>query len=121
MKVNVARNLLWPVALAVATVALTSAVLFRRSATARTAPSAAPAAPAQGVVCFGTVDLEAGVTSLFPLQGGRVAEVLVRENQAVAQGAEILRLDDKLARSRLAEADAGLELSRIQSRQARKR
>jgi multidrug resistance efflux pump len=66
------------------------------------------------------VDLEQGVTSLYPLQPGRVAEVLVRENQAVAEGTELLRLEDGMARSRLAEAEAARELSRFQLLQARK-
>jgi multidrug resistance efflux pump len=79
---------------------------------------ARPAAP--GVVCFGTVDLEYGTTSLSPLQPGRVAEVMVRENQVVPKGMELLRLEDAGPRSRLAEAEAALGLSRLQLEQARK-
>ena len=55
------------------------------------------------------MDLEHGVASLYPLQPGRVAEVLVAENQEVAQGAELLRLEDGIARSRLAEAEAAVD------------
>ena len=47
------------------------------------------------------------MTSLLPLQPGRVAEVLVAENQAVTQGAELLRLEDGIARSRLARSGGG--------------
>jgi multidrug resistance efflux pump len=72
------------------------------------------------VVCYGVVDLELGVTALGPLQPGRVAEVLVEENQAVPAGAVLLRLEDGAARSRLAEAEAGVELARLQVQQARK-
>ena len=66
------------------------------------------------------MDLEHGVASLYPLQPGRVAEVLVAENQEVTQGAELLRLEDGIARSRLAEAEAAVELAQLQLRQARK-
>ena len=66
------------------------------------------------------MDLEHGVASLYPLQPGRVAEVLVAENQEVAQGAELLRLEDGIARSRLAEAEAAVVLAQLQLRQARK-
>jgi multidrug resistance efflux pump len=72
------------------------------------------------VVCFGTADLENGVASLSPLQPGRVVEVLVQENQTVAAGTVLLRLEDDLARSRLTEAQAALEAAQVQLAQARK-
>jgi HlyD family secretion protein len=104
-----------------------AAVAFRRSAAAPSVPSLPRAVGAglaqeagEGVVCFGVVDLEHGVTALSPLQPGRVDAVLVRENQAVPAGAELLRLEDRAARSRLAEAEAAVELARLQVRQARK-
>jgi multidrug resistance efflux pump len=75
---------------------------------------------AQDVVCFGHVDLEHGVTSLYPLQPGRVAEVLVRENEAVAAGAVLLRLDGRAARTRCDEARAALEAAEIRLAQAEK-
>jgi multidrug resistance efflux pump len=111
---------------AIAAVLLAAALFFRSAATARDAPSVSSpphsaARPAeQGVVCFGTVDLEYGTTSLGPLQPGRVAEILVRENQVVPEGTELLRLDDAGPRSRLAEAEAALGLSRFQLEQAQK-
>ena len=76
--------------------------------------------PDQGVVCFGHVDVEHGVTSLYPLQPGRVVEVLVRETQSVQAGDVLLRLDDALARQRLREAEADLEAAQAQLGQARK-
>jgi multidrug resistance efflux pump len=112
-----ARRLLGPVLVAaVALGSISAAVWFRRSAAAPA--GAAPAA--EGVVCFGTVDLEHGATALDPLQPGRVARVLVRENQPVAEGTELLRLEDGTARSRLAEANAAVELGRLQLRRARR-
>jgi multidrug resistance efflux pump len=119
--------MLGPLVAAAVAVGLIAAALFiRGTATARDAPgtAASPAAAArtasQGVVCFGTVDLEQGTTSLCPLQSGRVAAVNVRENQSVAEGTELLRLDDMASRNRLAETEAGLDLSRLQLQDARK-
>src|SRR5947207_15914163 len=121
-----ARSLLRPVIVVAVAVALTwGAVLFRRSAAAPSAPrppvgAATAAASGEGVVCFGTVDLDHGVASLYPLQPGRVAKLLVRENQPVSAGTELLRLEDGVARSRLAEAEAAVALARLQVQQARK-
>jgi multidrug resistance efflux pump len=102
---------------------LLAGVMFGQPASGRKAadlPRSAAPAGGPGVVCFGTVDLEHGVASLSPLQPGRVAEVLVRENDVVTAGAVLLRIDDSLARSRLAEAQAALEAAQTQLAQARK-
>ncbi len=82
------------------------------------APAATLGSP--GVTCFGRVDLEHGITSLSPLQPGRVVEVLVEENQTVPAGALLLRLDDELARGRLAEAEAALDSAQLQLARAHK-
>jgi multidrug resistance efflux pump len=74
----------------------------------------------KGVVCFGQVDLIHGVTALFPLQPGRVAEVLAEEGQTIAEGAVLLRLEDGPARSRVVEAQALLEEAELRLKQARK-
>jgi HlyD family secretion protein len=101
-----------------------AAVWFRGSAAAPSAvepkPTPPRAASAEGVVCFGTVDLEHGVAAIGSTQPGRVAEVLVAENQQVAQGAVLLRLEDDAARFRLDEAEAAVELARLQRDQAKK-
>ncbi len=120
-----AGGLLWPLILVALGAALMfAAVQFSRTAAAPTRLPPAAAAPAgtgrDGVVCFGTVDLDQGVASLYPLQPGRVAALSVAENQEVAQGAELLRLEDGTARSRLAEAEAAVALAQLQLRQARK-
>lgn len=81
---------------------------------------AAPEPPDQGVVCFGHVDVEHGITSLYPLQPGRVVEVMARETQLVKAGEVLLRLDDTLARQRLREAEADLDAAQAQLGQARK-
>ena len=119
------RALIWPlIFIAVATSLIFTAMRISNTAASPPAPSpstAGPASPArEGVVCFGTVDLEHGVASLAPLQPGRVAEVLVTENQKVAQGTDLLRMDDGNARGRLNEAEAAVMLAQLQLHQARK-
>jgi multidrug resistance efflux pump len=104
---------------------VSAAIRFGRAPAApaadiRQTSTAAASRQGQGVVCFGTVDLEHGAASLDPLQPGRVAEVLVTEGQQVARGAELLRLEDGASRVRLAEANAAVELAHLQLRQARK-
>src|SRR4051794_29665777 len=87
------------IVIVIAAALIAAGFLVRGAATARDASAPAPLPvsqppAAQGVVCFGTVDLEFGTTSLGALQPGRVAEVLVRENQVVPKGMELVRLDD---------------------------
>ena len=74
----------------------------------------------QRVVCFGYVDVEHGVTPLYPLAPGRVVKVEVRESQSVEAGTVLVRLDDRLARLRLEEAEADLEAAQAQLVQAEK-
>jgi multidrug resistance efflux pump len=74
----------------------------------------------EGIVCFGQVDLIHGVTALFPLQPGRVAEVLVEEGQTVAEGTVLIRLEDRAVRSRVVEAQAMLEEAELRLKQAHK-
>jgi len=74
----------------------------------------------KGVVCFGYADMEYGVTSLYPAQAGRVVEIPARENEAVAAGAVLLRLDDRAARLRVDEAEAALESAEAQLEKAEK-
>ena len=89
------RRWVWPLALAAIGAALvSSSALSQRTGTARAAPGKDAPAEGEGVVCFGTVDLEQGVTALSPLQPGRVAEVLVHENETVSRGTELLRLEE---------------------------
>ena len=119
-----ARCLLRPVIVAAVGAALIlAAVRFQRTAAAPAAdvwppPAATTSREGEGVVCFGTVDLEHGVAALTSIQPGRVTDVLVAENQQVSQGTELLRLEDAGARIRLAEAEAAVELARLQLRQA---
>src|SRR5262245_22167088 len=72
------------------------------------------------VVCSGYADLEGGITALYPSQAGRVAEVLVKENDPVPANAVLLRLDDRTARCRVAEARALLDKARAELAKAEK-
>jgi multidrug resistance efflux pump len=83
-------------------------------------PERAAVAPSPGVVALGYVDLEHGVASLAPISSGRVAELLVHENDRVEAGAELLRLDDTQARLLVAEAKVALETAQAQLETARK-
>jgi multidrug resistance efflux pump len=98
---------------------------FQHSATAddneaRDGRATMAAGKSQRVVCLGDVDLEHGVTSLSVLQPGRVSEVLVHENDSVAAGAVLLRLDDSVARLQVMEARVALEKAQTQLSRARK-
>src|SRR5262245_1452214 len=72
---------------------------------------AVPEAENKLVVCYGYADLEDGISYLHPSQPGRVAGIPVKENASVAAGAVLLRLDDRAARYRVAEARAVLDAS----------
>ncbi len=110
------RTTLWLLGLALTAGALAAgAALTSGTGTASEAPPPAP----PGVVCFGHVDVEYGVTTLCPVQSGRVAEVLVRENEAVKAGTVLLRLDGTRAELRVQEARAALGEARARLAQVR--
>jgi multidrug resistance efflux pump len=70
---------------------------------------AGPALPAaREVVAPGTVEAASERIDLSFEQAGRVVEVLVSEGDRVAAGQLLLRLDDRLARARVARAEAAL-------------
>lgn len=60
-------------------------------------------------VSQGHVDVETGITSLYPLQPGRVKKVFVRDNDEVAADAPLFQMEDTIARAQVAEAKADLE------------
>jgi multidrug resistance efflux pump len=75
---------------------------------AREDTSAAPAEP-DGIPCVGRVDVEPGVAKLSALRPGRIAAVLVGDNQAVTAGAVLVQLEDVPERLLLAQAQAALD------------
>jgi HlyD family secretion protein len=82
---------------------------------ARAAPSgSAQAGSGSGgqVVAPGLVEGTADVLELGFESAGRIVELPVREGERVAHGQLLARLDDRLARARLAQADAALAAAR---------
>jgi multidrug resistance efflux pump len=71
------------------------------------------------VVCFGTVDQADKIVKLNPTVPGRVAKLFVREGDSVAAGAELLRMEDTLARQRVIEAEAALDAARAELEEGR--
>lgn len=88
----------------------------------RTDPAAAAPALDNGLVCVvhGNVDIKHGLRSLYPLQTGRVEEVLVEEDQVVKAGDVLLRLDREQAQHLIQQAKAGLDEAVTQRDKARK-
>jgi multidrug resistance efflux pump len=78
----------------------------------------APAAPQENEdeVAWGDghVDALNGVRALAPAQPGRVVAVAVRENDHVETDAELFRVDDRLARLHVEEAEAAAKGARAQ-------
>lgn len=66
------------------------------------------------VVCTGRVDAAETVIPLVPVQAGRVVEVTVSDGATVKKGAILLRTDDTVARSQLAQAEAAFEIARVE-------
>jgi multidrug resistance efflux pump len=74
----------------------------------------------QSVVCIGHVDVDGGITSLYPTQPGRVAEVFVHDDETVKAGTVLFRLDDRPARFLLRQAEQELKEAQLQLDNARK-
>ncbi len=91
-----------------------------REATGSAAASELSVPSHKGVVCIGYVDVESGLTSLYPLQPGRVVSVPVAEADHVCAGAVLLRMDETQAKLRLREVEAALVAARVQLTEARK-
>lgn len=98
---------------AVTALAATGAGALHNSQTL--APVVAPAAVPEAdepILCFGHVDVEPGLTALAPERSGRVAAVLVHDNQTVEAGQLLLRLDDRAASLQVEQARAELAEAR---------
>jgi multidrug resistance efflux pump len=81
---------------------------------------ASDATEPEKVICFGYVDVETGVVSLYPLQPGRVERVPVREGQAVRAGEVLLTMDRRATDCLARQARADLAAAVAQRDQARK-
>jgi multidrug resistance efflux pump len=71
-------------------------------------PSALETPPPQGIVCFGYGDSDPSVANLYPVQPGRVVEV-VTEGATVKKGDLLLRVDSRLAQIEADRAESDLE------------
>jgi HlyD family secretion protein len=69
-------------------------------------------------VAIGHVDVEGGVTPLYPVQPGRVVHIDAQEGQHVSAGAPLFRLDDTLALLQVREAQAALDVAKTQEKNA---
>ncbi len=72
------------------------------------------------VIATGFADAEHGVVPLYPLQPGRVAEVLARDGKNVKAGEMLFRLDDEAARKRVLQAEAVLRAAELQLNESKK-
>jgi multidrug resistance efflux pump len=83
-------------------------------------PSSTPASSASVLAdekrwnSMGYVDIEGGVTRVYPLQMGRVASIKAKENESVKAGAELFRLDDTVQQLKVRQAESDLEGARKQ-------
>jgi multidrug resistance efflux pump len=84
-------------------------------------PSSTPSAAASSTPAddkpwssLGYVDNEAGVTPLYPLQLGRVESIKAKENEFVKAGTELFRLDDKVQKLKVRQAEKDLEAAQRQ-------
>jgi multidrug resistance efflux pump len=114
MSTSPGHSRLWLLAvvlLAVATVGANWYLYFRDSHVNRLAMETGEdnSSTRTPVFCFGHVDVEYGVQSLYPLQPGRVKEVLVHDATRVKSGKGLLQLDDRHAKNVLREAEADLK------------
>lgn len=111
---------LFGVALLVVSIAGAGWVLNGSMANSSSSPPIASDHAVPFVVCFGHVDLENGVTPLYPTVAGRVTSIEAHENDVVKAGAVLIRLDDFIAHLRVKEAKADLQAAEEQLAQAQK-
>jgi multidrug resistance efflux pump len=71
-------------------------------------------------VAIAYVDVEPGLAPLYPVQPGRVVEVLLEENKDVEAGTPLFRLDDTLAKDAVAQAKIDLKAAETRLKQARR-
>ena len=119
-------SLLWLLGITVLMCSLAGTGLILRTRAGDAAPksSESPGASTEpvgaSVVCFGHVDVEPGVTALYPVRPGRVTEVLVHEDDSVKAGTVLFRIDDRPAKFLVRQAQEDLKAAELQLADARK-
>jgi multidrug resistance efflux pump len=111
-------RLVWLLGVLVLIVSAAGTAWLIKNPSGDTPPRAEDPALAREVVCFGHVDVEHGVVSLYPSQPGRVQDVLVEEGQKVARGKVLLQLDDSLPKLLRDQAQADLDAALSQEKEA---
>src|SRR5207248_2680210 len=76
--------------------------------------------PGTRQVAIAYVDVESGLTPLYPVQPGRVTEVLLEENKVVEAGTPLFRVNDTLAKDAVAQAKIDLKAAETRLKQARR-
>src|SRR5438132_9590325 len=121
---RILRNWFLGVCMLAASLAGTGWVLYTRAGDSpvKAGEATGTATRSQGtsVVCFGHVDADPGVTALYPVQPGRVGEVLVHEDDSVKAGTVLFRIDDRRAKLQVRQAQEDLKGSELQLADARK-
>jgi multidrug efflux pump subunit AcrA (membrane-fusion protein) len=84
-------------------------------------PTVSPTADGEAWYSLGKVDIEGGVTPLYPLQPGRVRRIVARENVPLKKGEPIFYLEntEQTFKVRLAEADLQSAHDRLAIAQAK--
>jgi multidrug resistance efflux pump len=94
---------------------VTAAVSLRSHASDSSSPSSAAASSPGGEgrwMSIGYVDVEGGVTPLYPLVSGRIKSIQAHENEPVQADAELFRLDDSQAALKAQMADNDLKAAK---------
>jgi multidrug resistance efflux pump len=111
----------WLFGIALLTITAVGATWGLHSRAGEPAPASHPGeAAVEGIVCVGHVDIEPGVTPLYPSQPGRVAEIFVHEDEAVKAGQILLRLDDRFYRYQVQQAEQDVKAAQLQRDDAKK-
>lgn len=86
-------------------------ISLRSHAGPTSTPTASAAAPADDKrwSSLGYLDIEGGITPLYPMQMGQVKDIVAKENERVAAGAELFRLDDSVQVIKVRQAAAALK------------
>lgn len=113
-------SIMWIIGLGCLAISMVSVAWIMNAAPSSIVTAQTPPAAVSRVVCFGHVDMEQGVTSLYPVIPGRVISVEVKENEVVKAGQVLCRLDDAVAHLRIKEAVADLEAAKERFAQAQK-
>lgn len=95
-----------------------AAFTLRSYASPSSAPSSSVSALSNDVRWYslGYVDIEGGVTPLYPLQPGRVEKIVAHENEAVKAGQPLFYLEDTVPQLKVSRAKAGIEEAQAQIR-----